>query len=156
MENRDEYKKNLIPQLTHPPPRPFATAWRSGIAPSPKVSHAWVVPKPASESTIVVNVNGGNRLTAHPAHDFIQNEESSVFVAYRFHSFQVTFRWRNYTRCCAHYCLRDNYKRSQKRTENMLMTTLHPITVSGPSSWNLSSSSCRNLSTYSSSVSSGF
>ena len=38
----------------------------------------------------------GMRLTAHPTHDFIKDEECAVLIADRLHSLEVSLRRRNY------------------------------------------------------------
>lgn len=52
-------------RLAYPPPRPFATAWMSGGSLSPKLSQAWVVPIPISNSSNIRRLKG-HKVTHDP------------------------------------------------------------------------------------------
>src|SRR6266702_4919033 len=97
-----------------------------------------------------------SRLTAHSTHDFIQYKKGTILPANGFHGSEVALWCRDHTRRSRNG-FGDDYEKNicaQRVACCKDIGHLHPMTVFGPSSRNLSSSSWRSLSTYCSSVSS--
>ena len=100
----------------------------------------------------------------HAGHDLVQDQERSVFVAYRLDRLEISGNGRHTSqrlRGCKFgsedriiWVDRTEGDRGRRRTAPTTVSATNAHTVLGPTFWNSSSSSCANLRTYASSVSS--